>query len=275
MIDVLRSSGHNVVAEPLIWHPGGILWAELNIRCSRKWPTKRCGCIFSLSQVLPPAHAGQQQPGRLRSGQRSARRKQKWCNDGSGQPGAQRPPRIPHPVHPREARALPAADAGDPVDGLHPLPVQEKVKWAVKIQRGRSDCLWGGKAAVPSDSGGVNSLPLIGPNLNHILTLEQDLVSAAASVLSSSIICLTSPFSPLPLSLSPFLHAKVREVLSDCALPISVLLFSFIGSYLFSDIEREYCVLLPPHNTGKLPPPVQSERVFIPNVLDSFGTKSL
>uniref|UniRef100_A0A674NFB8 Solute carrier family 4 member 11 n=1 Tax=Takifugu rubripes TaxID=31033 RepID=A0A674NFB8_TAKRU len=38
---------------------------------------------------------------------------------------------------------------------------------------------------------------------------------------------------------SPFLHAKVREVLSDCALPISVLLFSFIGSYLFSDIERQ------------------------------------
>uniref|UniRef100_A0A8C9ZXX8 Solute carrier family 4 member 11 n=1 Tax=Sander lucioperca TaxID=283035 RepID=A0A8C9ZXX8_SANLU len=37
---------------------------------------------------------------------------------------------------------------------------------------------------------------------------------------------------------SPFLHAKVREVLSDCALPISVLLFSFIGSYLFSDIEH-------------------------------------
>ncbi|KAM7376356.1 hypothetical protein PAMP_006097 [Pampus punctatissimus] len=36
---------------------------------------------------------------------------------------------------------------------------------------------------------------------------------------------------------SPFLHAKVREVLSDCALPISVLVFSFIGSYLFSDIE--------------------------------------
>ncbi|KAL0969526.1 hypothetical protein UPYG_G00228400 [Umbra pygmaea] len=36
---------------------------------------------------------------------------------------------------------------------------------------------------------------------------------------------------------SPFLHAKVREVLSDCALPISVLTFSFIGSYLFNDIE--------------------------------------
>uniref|UniRef100_A0A4W6BWW2 Solute carrier family 4 member 11 n=1 Tax=Lates calcarifer TaxID=8187 RepID=A0A4W6BWW2_LATCA len=38
---------------------------------------------------------------------------------------------------------------------------------------------------------------------------------------------------------SPFLHAKVREVLSDCALPISVLMFSFIGSYLFSDIELD------------------------------------
>ncbi|XP_036372724.1 sodium bicarbonate transporter-like protein 11 isoform X1 [Megalops cyprinoides] len=36
---------------------------------------------------------------------------------------------------------------------------------------------------------------------------------------------------------SPFLHAKVREVLSDCALPISVLMFSFVGSYLFNDIE--------------------------------------
>ncbi|XP_063765009.1 sodium bicarbonate transporter-like protein 11 isoform X2 [Eleginops maclovinus] len=36
---------------------------------------------------------------------------------------------------------------------------------------------------------------------------------------------------------SPFLHAKVREVMSDCALPISVLMFSFIGSYIFSDID--------------------------------------
>ncbi|XP_058242292.1 sodium bicarbonate transporter-like protein 11 isoform X9 [Hemibagrus wyckioides] len=35
---------------------------------------------------------------------------------------------------------------------------------------------------------------------------------------------------------SPFLHAKMREILSDCALPISVLIFSYIGSYIFSDI---------------------------------------
>ncbi|XP_015248529.1 PREDICTED: sodium bicarbonate transporter-like protein 11 isoform X2 [Cyprinodon variegatus] len=36
---------------------------------------------------------------------------------------------------------------------------------------------------------------------------------------------------------SPFLNCKIREVVSDCALPISVLIFSFIGSYLFIDIQ--------------------------------------
>ncbi|XP_077388420.1 solute carrier family 4 member 11-like isoform X2 [Festucalex cinctus] len=36
---------------------------------------------------------------------------------------------------------------------------------------------------------------------------------------------------------SPYMNGKVREVVSDCALPISVLLFSFIGSYLFLDIQ--------------------------------------
>ncbi|XP_069778831.1 solute carrier family 4 member 11 [Narcine bancroftii] len=36
---------------------------------------------------------------------------------------------------------------------------------------------------------------------------------------------------------SPFLHARVRETLSDCALPISVLVFSFVGSFLFRDIK--------------------------------------
>lgn len=39
---------------------------------------------------------------------------------------------------------------------------------------------------------------------------------------------------------SPYLNGKVREVVSDCALPISVVIFSFIGSYLFLDIKREY-----------------------------------
>ncbi|XP_053535609.1 sodium bicarbonate transporter-like protein 11 isoform X1 [Ictalurus punctatus] len=36
---------------------------------------------------------------------------------------------------------------------------------------------------------------------------------------------------------SPFLHAKMREILSDCALPISVLIFTYVGAYIFSDID--------------------------------------
>ncbi|EMP28851.1 Sodium bicarbonate transporter-like protein 11 [Chelonia mydas] len=36
---------------------------------------------------------------------------------------------------------------------------------------------------------------------------------------------------------SPYLHARVREILSDCALPISVLTFSIVGSYFFKEIE--------------------------------------
>ncbi|XP_028657284.1 sodium bicarbonate transporter-like protein 11 isoform X3 [Erpetoichthys calabaricus] len=36
---------------------------------------------------------------------------------------------------------------------------------------------------------------------------------------------------------SPFLHVQIREILSDCALPISVLVFSFVGSYFFSSIK--------------------------------------
>uniref|UniRef100_UPI0037E78E11 solute carrier family 4 member 11-like n=1 Tax=Semicossyphus pulcher TaxID=241346 RepID=UPI0037E78E11 len=36
---------------------------------------------------------------------------------------------------------------------------------------------------------------------------------------------------------SPYLNARVREVVSDCALPISVVVCSFIGSYLFLDIQ--------------------------------------
>lgn len=39
---------------------------------------------------------------------------------------------------------------------------------------------------------------------------------------------------------SPYLNGKIREVVSDCALPISVVIFSFIGSYLFLDIQRKY-----------------------------------
>ncbi|XP_075959658.1 solute carrier family 4 member 11-like [Anarhichas minor] len=36
---------------------------------------------------------------------------------------------------------------------------------------------------------------------------------------------------------SPYLNDRVREVVSDCALPISVVICSFIGSYLFIDVQ--------------------------------------
>ncbi|XP_036273867.1 solute carrier family 4 member 11 isoform X2 [Pipistrellus kuhlii] len=36
---------------------------------------------------------------------------------------------------------------------------------------------------------------------------------------------------------SPYLHPCMREILSDCALPIAVLTFSLIGSYVFKEIK--------------------------------------
>ena len=44
----------------------------------------------------------------------------------------------------------------------------------------------------------------------------------------------------------PFLNASKRELLADCALPVSVLLMSFFGSYLFRDVKCEsvrFCYL--------------------------------
>lgn len=38
---------------------------------------------------------------------------------------------------------------------------------------------------------------------------------------------------------SPYLHPCMREILSDCALPISVLTFSLICSYGFREIKSE------------------------------------
>jgi len=36
---------------------------------------------------------------------------------------------------------------------------------------------------------------------------------------------------------SPFLSSSLREFVSDYALPLSVIIFSFIGSYLFKEVE--------------------------------------
>lgn len=51
----------------------------------------------------------------------------------------------------------------------------------------------------------------------------------------------TSPQATLTLTClhSPYLHPYVRELLSDCALPISVLTFSLISSYGFQEIKSK------------------------------------
>ncbi|XP_031413755.1 sodium bicarbonate transporter-like protein 11 isoform X2 [Clupea harengus] len=79
------------------------------------------------------------------------------------------------------------------------------------------------------------------PNLTHHLTLPAKLILCSRE---RPILCLLLMMGTLWLGYalflmkrSPFLHARVREVVSDCALPISVVLFSFIGSYLFLHIE--------------------------------------
>ncbi|XP_025028050.1 sodium bicarbonate transporter-like protein 11 isoform X2 [Python bivittatus] len=57
---------------------------------------------------------------------------------------------------------------------------------------------------------------------------------------------------------SPYLHPRVREILSDCALPISVLTFSVIGSHFFKEIN------MPKFNYN------QSESLFVLAPLKDF-----
>uniref|UniRef100_A0A8C7J360 Solute carrier family 4 member 11 n=1 Tax=Oncorhynchus kisutch TaxID=8019 RepID=A0A8C7J360_ONCKI len=66
---------------------------------------------------------------------------------------------------------------------------------------------------------------------------------------------------------SPYLHAKVREVVSDCALPIAVVIFSFIGSFLFLDVE------LPVFNfhNGKIFRLAQFDKLTGMNCLSAVG----
>ncbi|XP_038600946.1 sodium bicarbonate transporter-like protein 11 isoform X1 [Tachyglossus aculeatus] len=53
---------------------------------------------------------------------------------------------------------------------------------------------------------------------------------------------------------SPYLHAHVREILSDCALPISVLTFSLVGSYFFREIEMSKFSYNPSESLFELAP---------------------
>ncbi|KAM6267738.1 solute carrier family 4 member 11 isoform 2-T2 [Spheniscus humboldti] len=67
---------------------------------------------------------------------------------------------------------------------------------------------------------------------------------------------------------SPYLHARVREILSDCALPISVLTFSVVGSYIFKEIEMSKFNYNPSESLFVLAP-VQS--LSIGSVMSAMG----
>ncbi|XP_074948332.1 solute carrier family 4 member 11 isoform X2 [Phalacrocorax aristotelis] len=67
---------------------------------------------------------------------------------------------------------------------------------------------------------------------------------------------------------SPYLHARVREILSDCALPISVLTFSVVGSYIFKEIEMSTFNYNPSESLFVLAP-VQS--LSIGSVMSAMG----
>ena len=44
---------------------------------------------------------------------------------------------------------------------------------------------------------------------------------------------------PLCVLLRPYLEAGKRELLADYSLPIAVLVMSFVGSFIFADVNRE------------------------------------
>ncbi|KAM6953140.1 solute carrier family 4 member 11-like [Aplochiton taeniatus] len=93
------------------------------------------------------------------------------------------------------------------------------------------------KTAISNGTG-----PLAEHALSHMSVLLPE--SLVLSTRERPILCLLLMLGTLwfgytlyLLKKSPFLNRKVREVVSDCALPISVVFFSFIGSYLFLDVK--------------------------------------
>uniref|UniRef100_A0A8C2ZN20 Solute carrier family 4 member 11 n=1 Tax=Cyclopterus lumpus TaxID=8103 RepID=A0A8C2ZN20_CYCLU len=106
--------------------------------------------------------------------------------------------------------------------------VVDAVKGTVKTAFPQGDDLLGGNRSEVAAGFGLNALP---ETVIHC-TRERPLLCLLLMLGT-----LWMGYTLYQFKRSPFLHAKVREVLSDCALPISVLLFSFIGSYIFRDIE--------------------------------------
>ncbi|ESO01913.1 hypothetical protein HELRODRAFT_65855 [Helobdella robusta] len=109
----------------------------------------------------------------------------------------------------------------------------------------------------------------------HTLTNDSIITNAIQSALTSSLSSSSSPLSLfsensllylllmlgtvwLGLSLynftkTPFLNASKRELLADCALPVSVILMSFFGSYVFREVNLKKFQVIDKGDLFKLP----------------------
>uniref|UniRef100_A0A8C6S9W2 Solute carrier family 4 member 11 n=1 Tax=Neogobius melanostomus TaxID=47308 RepID=A0A8C6S9W2_9GOBI len=72
-------------------------------------------------------------------------------------------------------------------------------------------------------------------NLQQPRQIKKILTTLNDSILHQD--CTTSKLIMSSFSHSPYMNGTIREVVSDCALPISVIIFSFIGSYLFIHVQ--------------------------------------
>nr|XP_053643908.1 solute carrier family 4 member 11-like [Cherax quadricarinatus] len=105
------------------------------------------------------------------------------------------------------------------------------------------------------NSSDIYSTPSI-PEGNMTLTLVQDVCTR-----ENSILYLLLMFGTLWLGVmlynfnkTPYLNANKREALADYALPVAVIVLSFIGSYVFRDVKLEHFRYDNSYDMFKLPP---------------------
>nr|XP_045620632.1 solute carrier family 4 member 11-like isoform X2 [Procambarus clarkii] len=102
----------------------------------------------------------------------------------------------------------------------------------------------------------IYSTPSIPGEGNVTLTLVQDVCTR-----ENSILYLLLMFGTLWLGVmlynfnkTPYLNANKREALADYALPVAVIVLSFIGSYVFRDVKLEHFRYDNSYDMFKLPP---------------------
>ncbi|NXX64582.1 S4A11 protein, partial [Spizella passerina] len=122
--------------------------------------------------------------------------------------------------------------------------VLDAIKGIIKVFKTyyRNDQTGGGKPRADAIPGlGINTSFLMNSSVGENQTCTQDghHYGRETAVLSLMLMLgtLWLGHTLYQFKKSPYLHARVREILSDCALPISVLTFSIVGSFIFNEIE--------------------------------------